>query len=69
MKVLAQKGRISLVEYDNLYAVEYEARNERRNLGCSNNISIAVNLFNEKLKTVRKDALSFGLEVYARKFA
>lgn len=69
MKVLAQKGKISLVEYDNLYAVEYEARNERRNLGCSNNKTIAINLFNEKLKTVRKDALGFGLEVYAKRFA
>ncbi len=67
MKILARKGRINLVKYENgMYGVESITK------GCSFGIKYAfdkheiIDCFNEVIKTVKRSKNDINLEIYAR---
>lgn len=69
MIILAKKGNIQFVKYDNgLYGVEYSSKACGFGFKYSYDKQEMIDLFNEKLKTVRKNAKGFNLEIYARSY-
>lgn len=69
MIILAKKGNIQFVKYDNgLYGVEYSSKSCGFGFKYSYDKQEMIDLFNEKLKTVRKNAKGFNLEIYARSY-
>lgn len=67
MIILARKGNLNFVKYDNgLYGVE------RITNGCSYGLKYGfnkqeiINFFNESIKTVRRSKNDINLEIYAR---
>lgn len=67
MKILARKGTVNLVKYDNgMYGVERITNACAYGLKYSDDKCDIIDYFNKIIKTVRKGKNDINLEVYAR---
>lgn len=67
MRILARKGTVNFVKYDNgLYGVERITKGCSYGMKYSNNKQEIINFFNEAIKSVRRSKNDINLEIYAR---
>lgn len=66
MRILARKGNVNFVKYDNgMYAVERITKGCAYGMKYSNNKFEVIDFFREVIKTARRSKNDFNLEIYA----
>lgn len=67
MRILARKGTVNFVKYDNeMYGVERITKCCAYGMKYSFNKQEIIDFFNEVIKTVRRSKNDINLEIYAR---
>ena len=67
MRILARKGTVNFVKYDNgMYGVERITKSCSYGMKYGFNKQAIIDFFNEVIKTVRRSKNDINIEIYAR---